>query len=337
MKPASSLIPAIHQCTKTYRDLQPLSTRIKPTASAFDVLGTLPPGKLAASVFAVMVLGGALAASTAQVRASTIDVGVNTNGDCTFACTEEYQQVYASSVFSGPVDITSVSFIAEGGLSWNGSTWEMSLSQSANAVGALSSNFASNIGANSTAFDTQTFTGTVAAGGLITFTGNFDYNPTLGPLLVTIQLVGGSTANMPVEAGDDPNLYSRAYAFNSFTTAEGVNDGPYYGDVTLFGVAATPPPRRPSTLRHRTRPIRFARLAQEAEGPCGGLKSEFVLGDDDVVRLLRVAIEREGGQVAFAKHHSVNRTYLNMVLHRKRPVGDAVAEALGLHKVYTLK
>jgi hypothetical protein len=64
---------------------------------------------------------------------------------------------------------------------------------------------------------------------------------------------------------------------------------------------------------------------------------EFVLGDDDVVRLLSVAIKREGGQVAFAKHHSVNRTYLNMVLPRKRPVGDAVAEALGLHKVYTLK
>ena len=63
----------------------------------------------------------------------------------------------------------------------------------------------------------------------------------------------------------------------------------------------------------------------------------FVLGDDDVVSLLGVAIEREGGQVAFAKHHRVNRTYLNMVLHRKRPVGDAVAEALGLHKVYTLK
>jgi hypothetical protein len=64
---------------------------------------------------------------------------------------------------------------------------------------------------------------------------------------------------------------------------------------------------------------------------------EFVLDDGDVVRLLRVAIEREGGQVAFAKHHRVNRTYLNMVLHRKRPVGDAVAEALGLRKVYTLK
>jgi hypothetical protein len=64
---------------------------------------------------------------------------------------------------------------------------------------------------------------------------------------------------------------------------------------------------------------------------------EFVLDDDDVVRLLRAAIEREGGQVAFARHHKVNRTYLNMVLNRKRPMGDAVAEALGLLKVYMLK
>jgi hypothetical protein len=64
---------------------------------------------------------------------------------------------------------------------------------------------------------------------------------------------------------------------------------------------------------------------------------EFVLDDDDVVRLLRAAIEREGGQVSFAKHHRVNRTYLNMVLNKRRPVGDTVAEALGLHRVYMLK
>jgi len=53
--------------------------------------------------------------------------------------------------------------------------------------------------------------------------------------------------------------------------------------------------------------------------------------------LLRAAIKREGGQVAFAKHYSVNRTYLNIVLSGKRPVGDSVAEALGLHKVYAVE
>jgi len=70
---------------------------------------------------------------------------------------------------------------------------------------------------------------------------------------------------------------------------------------------------------------------------CGLGSMELVFNDDEIVRLLRAAIEREGGQVAFAKHHGVNRTYLNMVLNRKRPVGDAVAKALGLRKVYVAK
>jgi hypothetical protein len=59
--------------------------------------------------------------------------------------------------------------------------------------------------------------------------------------------------------------------------------------------------------------------------------------DDEVLVLLRAAIQHEGGQVAFAKHHSVNRTYLNMVLSGKRPLGGAVGEALGLHRVYVVK
>jgi hypothetical protein len=66
-------------------------------------------------------------------------------------------------------------------------------------------------------------------------------------------------------------------------------------------------------------------------------RSALVFDDDEILVLLRAAIKREGGQVAFAKHYSVNRTYLNMVLRRKRPVGGAVAEALGLHKVYAVE
>jgi hypothetical protein len=67
----------------------------------------------------------------------------------------------------------------------------------------------------------------------------------------------------------------------------------------------------------------------------GGLgRSVRAFNDDEILSLLRTAIQREGGQVAFAKHHSVNRTYLNMVLNGKRPMGDAIAEAVGLRKVY---
>jgi hypothetical protein len=59
--------------------------------------------------------------------------------------------------------------------------------------------------------------------------------------------------------------------------------------------------------------------------------------DDEILVLLRAAIKREGGQVAFAKHHSVNRTYLNMVLSGKRPIGEAVPQALGLRRVYVFE
>ena len=59
--------------------------------------------------------------------------------------------------------------------------------------------------------------------------------------------------------------------------------------------------------------------------------------EDDVVRLLRATIEREGGQPAFAKRHSLDRSGVNMILHRKKRVNDSVAAALGLRRVYVAK
>jgi hypothetical protein len=35
----------------------------------------------------------------------------------------------------------------------------------------------------------------------------------------------------------------------------------------------------------------------------------LVFDEDDVVRLLRAAVEREGGQSAFAKRHGVDRAF----------------------------
>ena len=58
---------------------------------------------------------------------------------------------------------------------------------------------------------------------------------------------------------------------------------------------------------------------------------------DDVLDLLRAAVKREGSQTGFAKHHSLNRSHLNMVLRGKRPMGHAVADALGLRIVYIAK
>jgi hypothetical protein len=60
----------------------------------------------------------------------------------------------------------------------------------------------------------------------------------------------------------------------------------------------------------------------------------LVFNEDDVVRLLRAAVEREGGQSAFARSHGVDRVLVNGILKGKRPVSGSIAKALGLRKVY---
>jgi hypothetical protein len=63
----------------------------------------------------------------------------------------------------------------------------------------------------------------------------------------------------------------------------------------------------------------------------------LVLNNDDVLDLLKASVKREGGQTAFAMHHGINRSYLNMVLNGKRPMGHAIADALGLRTVFISK
>jgi hypothetical protein len=59
-----------------------------------------------------------------------------------------------------------------------------------------------------------------------------------------------------------------------------------------------------------------------------------ILEGKDAIRLLKSAIEREGDQVAFARHHGIDRGYLNLILNGKRPINKAVLKALGLRKVF---
>jgi hypothetical protein len=61
-----------------------------------------------------------------------------------------------------------------------------------------------------------------------------------------------------------------------------------------------------------------------------------IFDDAEIVQLLKVAIEQEGNQTAFAKRHSINRTFLNEVVNGKRPASDSILTALGLRKVYAL-
>jgi CHASE2 domain-containing sensor protein len=62
-----------------------------------------------------------------------------------------------------------------------------------------------------------------------------------------------------------------------------------------------------------------------------------IFDEDDVVRLLRAAVEREGSQTAFARRHGIERTRVNAILSGKRPVTDSVANALGLRRTFTAK
>ncbi len=60
----------------------------------------------------------------------------------------------------------------------------------------------------------------------------------------------------------------------------------------------------------------------------------LVFNDDEVIGLLRAAVEREENQVAFARRHGLERTRLNQILNRKKRVSRPVLKALGLRKVY---
>ena len=55
---------------------------------------------------------------------------------------------------------------------------------------------------------------------------------------------------------------------------------------------------------------------------------------DEVVRLLKAAVEREGSQVAYAKRHGLDRSHLNQILNGKKHVGPTFLKALGLRNVY---
>ena len=80
-------------------------------------------------------------------------------------------------------------------------------------------------------------------------------------------------------------------------------------------------PRRP--------PAREMLLASEL-----GHEGRF-FDDRDVIHLLKLEIEREGNQGAFARHHGLDRSYVNHIVNGKRPISDAILKAVGLRKVYT--
>jgi len=63
----------------------------------------------------------------------------------------------------------------------------------------------------------------------------------------------------------------------------------------------------------------------------------IILDEEDVVRLLRVEIEKEGSQSAFARRLNIDRPNVNAMLAGRIPVSKAIADAIGLRRTYTPK
>jgi hypothetical protein len=190
------------------------------------------------SALALLLSLGAIQANASVLTLGTLANDASYTSDCTFWCVARYQQVYnASALPSGAIGINQVSFFASpnNGSSWNGtSAWRMTLSTTSKAVGALSSTFDANVGADAKVFDTETFSGTQAFGSLISFNGQFNYDASMGNLLVDIVRISGSAQGVGVEGNPytATGVFDRAYAFGSTVTAEGVNQN--YANRTQF-------------------------------------------------------------------------------------------------------
>jgi hypothetical protein len=61
---------------------------------------------------------------------------------------------------------------------------------------------------------------------------------------------------------------------------------------------------------------------------------EVVFEEDDLVCLLRAAVEHEGGQTAFAQRYKVDRSRVNRILSGQLRASEAIAKALGLRWAY---
>jgi hypothetical protein len=60
----------------------------------------------------------------------------------------------------------------------------------------------------------------------------------------------------------------------------------------------------------------------------------FILDDPDVVRFLKIIVDQEGGQSAFARHHGFDPSHINKVLNGRARMTKAIAKALGLRRIY---
>jgi hypothetical protein len=202
---------------------------------------------LSASIIICATLGMPLAAN-----AGIIGTAENGSGNCyPFGCPStdyggEYQQVYASSAFSGVTDISSITFYNtqqnSGSYALDSGTFSIYLSTTTAPVNGLSTNLASNIGSN----ETLVYSGALPAdtksgfGGQFNFllSHDFNYNPAQGNLLMTVASTNGNGSNIYLDFDESGSVTSRAYAGAfPFADPDGLVTG--FDDVTPVPLPAS--------------------------------------------------------------------------------------------------
>ena len=201
-------------------------------------------------LFSVVALVLSLSVFAPAARAAGFIIGLPayTNNGNSFpfgsAYSGEYQQVYTSSAFSGPVKITNIEFFNtaynSGATAMNSGNWAISLSTTSADWNTLSGTYASNIGTN----NTLVFSGNLAqpwAFGqtlVINLSTPFTYNPGNGSLLMDVYATNTSAPGGDLFFDANGNdIMSRVYGGSLYGS---VNPG--YGLVTGFNAAPVPIP-----------------------------------------------------------------------------------------------
>lgn len=157
-----------------------------------------------------------------------------------------FQQVYASSDFTGPINITGLTFFntnfAAGTIQT--ANYNIQLSTTSAAVNGLSNTFAANLGPDNTTVFNGSLTGPASPNFSIVTTP-YTYLPTNGNLLLTIFKTGitgpDSSVFLDARNGTAAGLFSRKYSFSGTTTAFNGGFDNNYGLVTRFNTSSAVP------------------------------------------------------------------------------------------------
>lgn len=152
-----------------------------------------------------------------------------------------YQEVYSSSLFSGPVMITSLAFSPQDSILYSANV-DLRMTTTNIGVGNLTSNLDSNFTIPLTdVYSNPTFSENLTGGSesfslVFNFTTPFIYDPGQGNLLFDLVISGQNVAE-PFSRSGSGDILSRAYNTSGFGNgADGV------GLRTLIGFEAVPEP-----------------------------------------------------------------------------------------------